>query len=413
MSDHSPSGHDGYGARKQNEGIYESMNTTRLNPQVIPTKAYRINGQIEGFYQQLVEQAADGIFSINLKGEILYANRAARELLKIPAKQMIGKHFMVFLTRESRQRAKRYFQKVKHGDVAIRDNLEIRDSAKRVKPIEFTASPVFREKKVVQFHVSVRDITERQQLEELARESAKMSAVQNFISGTTHEIHYPLQGLVKQIENLIKAYKKRDFEYIGYKEFMHIFETLENMRAQAQYCFDTTNRLINISKRKVGLRRNYSDVNKVVRSSIQSLKDGIIRTDGNIYTKLSPRLPPAAIGEIELGQVVIKVLTNALQALSQGGRVEIRTSYLKKNNLICIECLDDGIGITKDDLARVFDPFFTTKERGLEKSSGLGLAIAYSIVKSFQGSISIASNRKSGTRVKLLLPAYRKAAPKK
>ncbi|MCA9403609.1 MAG: PAS domain S-box protein, partial [Candidatus Omnitrophica bacterium] len=364
-------------------------------------------------YQQLVEQAADGIFTINLQGEILYANRAARDLLRLPAKQVLGKHFMIFLDRESRQRAKRYFSKVKLGDVAIRDNLHIRDSLKRVRPIEFTASPVAREKKVVQFLVSVRDISEREQLEAIARESAKMSAVQNFISGTTHEIHYPLEGLVKQIDKLIKLYKAREFEYIGYKEYVHIFETLENMRDQAQYCFDTTDRLINISKRKIGLGRNYSDVNKVVRESLLSVRDGIIRIDGTISTRLSPRLPPAAIGEIELGQVIIKVLTNSLQAVNKGGRVEVRTSYLKKSNQIRIECLDDGIGISRDDLARVFDPFFTTKERGIEKSSGLGLAIAYSIIKSFQGGISITSNRRSGTRVKLLLPIYNKPLGKK
>lgn len=389
------------------------MNVSRLNPQIIPTKSYRINGQIEGFYQQLVDQAADGIFTINLQGEVLYANRAARELLRLPAKDVLGKHFMVFLDRESRQRAKRYFNKVKDGDVAIRDNLKIRDALKRVRPIEFTASPVSRDKKVVQFLVSVRDISEREQLEAIARESAKMSAVQNFISGTTHEIHYPLEGLVKQINKLIKLYKDREFEYIGYKEFVHIFETLENMRDQAQYCFDTTDRLINISKRKIGLGRNYSDVNKVVRESLQAIRDGIIRIDGTIHTKLSPRLPPAAIGEIELGQVIIKVLTNSLQAVNNGGKVEVRTSHLKKSNQIRIECVDDGIGISRDDLAKVFDPFFTTKERGLEKSSGLGLAIAYSIIKSFQGSISITSNRKSGTRVKLLLPVYDRALGKK
>ena len=66
------------------------MNVSRLNPQIIPTKSYRINGKLEGFYQQLVEQAADGIFTINLQGEILYANRAARDLLKLPAKQVLA-----------------------------------------------------------------------------------------------------------------------------------------------------------------------------------------------------------------------------------------------------------------------------------------------------------------------------------
>ncbi len=344
------------------------------------------------------------MFTLDLNGRVLYANKAARELTGRPGKKIIGKYFMLFLDKPSRVKALKYIREVRKGVEVIRDELHIVNDSRKVIPIEFTMTPIHRKNAVAQLHVSVRNISRRRELEDIARESAKMSAIQHFISGTTHEIQYPLKGLMEQTERLIKTYRDRDFEYIGYKEFSQIFETLETMRDQAEYCYKTTERLLKISQEKAGLNKKTCDANRVIRESILTLKDNIMKADVTIQTRLAKTLPPAAIGEIELGQVMTKIITNAVQALTLVGRIEIRSSYSKRDHKIRIDCVDNGIGISKDDLSRVFDPFFTTKERGLEKSSGLGLAIVYSIIKSYHGTIAIKSNSTDGTRVTLMLP---------
>jgi len=111
--------------------------------------------------------------------------------------------------------------------------------------------------------------------------------------------------------------------------------------------------------------------------------------------------------------VMVKILTNALQALPGGGTIQLKTSMNKKEQRISVDCHDDGVGIAKDHLGRVFEPFYTTKQRGLEKSSGLGLAIVYSVIKSFQGDVIITSNLRTGTHVRILLPVYSKRIKKK
>lgn len=372
----------------------------------------KINGAIEGFYQQLIEQAADGIFTISLKGEILYANKAACDIVKLPSRKILGNHFVVFLDRRSRPKSKEYILQVKKGITPMRDELVIKDSNGKKKPIEFTASPIYQGKEVAQIHISIRDISRRKNLEEYARESLKSGAIQNFISGTTHEIQSPLKGLLVQTQNLIDKYKNRDFEYIGFKEFTEIFETLVHMRDQAKYCCDTTDRLINMSKGSMDHSQKSADVNKVVRDSVQSLKGSFVKSGVNVRLNLSPHLPPAAIGEVELGQVIVKIITNAIQSLTRDGHIEFKTVFQKKENRIRIDCIDDGIGIPKENLPKVFDPFFTTREKGEQQSAGLGLAIVHSIMKSYQGSIVLNSRPNQGTRVKLLLPVFRKTAKK-
>lgn len=388
------------------------MTPKPVHPPTVPASPIKINGNIEGFYRQLIEQAADGVFTISLKGNILYANKAASDIVKFHVRSIIGKHFMVFLDRKSRAKTREYIRQVKKGVNPMRDELIIKDSRGKSKPIEFTASPIYKGNEVVQIHISIRDISHRKELEDHARESAKAGAIQNFISGTTHEIQSPLKGLLSQTQGLIDKYKERDFEYIGFKEFTEIFETLVNMRDQAKYCCDTTDRLINVSQSKIGLRQSHSDVNKVLKDAVASMNGVIVKAGINVQLKLSGRLPPAMIGDVELGQVLTKVLANAIQATTRGGTIVLKTGYQPKDARIRVECVDNGIGISKENLPKVFEPFYTTKEKGHDKNSGLGLSIVHSIVKSFKGNITLSSHPNQGTRVKIILPVDRKALRK-
>ena len=353
---------------------------------------------------QLIEQAADGILTINLRGSILYANKAAARIVRRPFKKIIGKHFMGFLEKESRAKAKSYINQVVRRKIAVRDELHALDSKGKLVPIEFSASPIFEKTKIHQINIIIRDITDRKKVEYLEREAEKMKALQNFLSGTAGEIQYPLKGLLTKTDELIESIKHRDFEYIGYKEFVRIIETIEMMRDQIKYCVDTTDRLMSINRRRTKSKDQDSDVNKVVREALNSVKSPIESSRASIQTKFTSRLPKAAISSFELNQVLTKILTNAIQAITVEGSIHIRTSYLKTKKKICIFIKDDGAGIAKDDLSRVFDPFFSTKYRGLEKSSGLGLSIVQSILKASKGDIEIKSSLQKGTEVKILLP---------
>ncbi|MCK5259858.1 MAG: PAS domain S-box protein [Candidatus Omnitrophica bacterium] len=362
----------------------------------------------EDRYRLLSEQAAEGILMVNLKGIILYANRAVANIFKVSPGKAIGTHLESYMDKASVPKARECFKKVMSGVPSMCSDLNIKDKNGKIIPSEFMSSPVFIGKKVAQAHVIFRDMRQRKEMESLLRESEKMKALQNFVAGTTREIQQPLKGLMDRSQSLIDKYKDRHFEYIGYKEFNDIMKTLQTMNDQMRYCYDTTDRIVSLNRRRAKLEERHCSVNSVIRESVGMLKHSLEVSDITLKLRLSSRLPHVAIGPLDMGQVIDNVLTNAIQALpSGGGKIQITTKYQKALNFVRIDYRDDGVGIPKEVLDHVFEPFFTTKPRGLEKSSGLGLSIVYSIVKTHQGEITIKSDFRKGTFVTVLLPAHR------
>ena len=101
------------------------------------------------------------------------------------------------------------------------------------------------------------------------------------------------------------------------------------------------------------------------------------------------------------------MILNAAQSIDDKGKVAIATYALASDAVIVIE--DSGRGIPSDVLDRIFDPFFTTKEEG--KGVGLGLSIAYGIIRKHNGSISVESKLGQGTKFTVRLPLLSQAAP--
>lgn len=359
-------------------------------------------------YRLLSEQAADAILMLDPYGVILYANRAAGRMFGVPALKAVGTPFQNYIDRDCASTVDECFRRVRHGQLTTCDELNIVSPAGKMIPAECTASPICREGKVCQIHAVIRNISRRREMEFSIRESTKMKALQNFIAGTIKEIQHPLKGVVDHSHGLVEKYKDRYFEYIGYKEFKDIMQTLETMRDQVKYCFDTTNRLLDINRRRVKLKDICCDVNVIIRDVLESLKPSIEVSDIKFRLRLARGIPAAAIGSLELNQVMTNIITNAMQAVPRGGEIHLRTLYQKTQGRVCIECRDDGVGIPDDVLPRIFEPFFTTKPRGLEKSSGLGLAIVYSIIKEFCGDIVVKSKLRHGTLVQAFFPIYKK-----
>lgn len=359
-------------------------------------------------YRLMSEQATDGILMIDANGVIEYANPAASRMVKVDSSRVFGMHFKHFIDKQSLPKVQESFRAVMRGLPVVCDEFYIRDRKGRTFPAEFTATPIFKGGKVDRIHTVVRDISRRQELESLHRDAEKMKALQNFIAGTIQEIQHPLKGVLDHSHALVEKYKDRYFEYIGYKEFKDIMQTLGVMHDQVQSCFDTTNRVLDINRKKIKMNRTHCDANAVIREVVRRITQFSETAGVQCTLKLADQLPAVAIGALELNQVMTHVLTNAIQAMPRGGSVEVRTSCQKVDGKIRIECRDEGVGISTEDLPRVFEPFFTTKNRGLGKSPGLGLATAYSLTKSFQGEIVLKSKLRQGTLVKIVFPIYRK-----
>jgi signal transduction histidine kinase len=103
-----------------------------------------------------------------------------------------------------------------------------------------------------------------------------------------------------------------------------------------------------------------------------------------------------------LQQAFINIIWNAIEAMPRGGVLSVSTHFDPERSLVTIEISDTGVGIPEDDLERIFEPFFTTKSE--TKGVGLGLSVAYGIIRQHDGEIRVESTLGSGTRFALQLP---------
>jgi two-component system NtrC family sensor kinase len=226
------------------------------------------------------------------------------------------------------------------------------------------------------------------------------------ISGLAHELDSPLKSILARTQKLIKDYKDRDFEFISYKDFQVIISTLEQLERQLEHCSQTTSRMLYAGKRHARLEENNCQINEVIKNVLGDLSQQLRSARIKLVSRLDKQLPLATVGPVECHQIIHNVIMNAIQAMPGGGTIKLKTFLDKTHGNIGIDVTDEGVGITPDHLPKVFEPFFTTKERGIDKSSGLGLSIIYSIINAVGGSIHIKSSLRKGTTVQISLPVH-------
>ncbi|MCX8069036.1 MAG: ATP-binding protein [Thermodesulfovibrionales bacterium] len=216
----------------------------------------------------------------------------------------------------------------------------------------------------------------------------KLYALGEFSASLAHEIKNPLTS----IKMLIQTAKNKDYTFTD--KDISVIE-------------DEINRIDRIVKEFLAFARppknDFRLINlKTVLNEVITLMKPII-DKSNIYLildldSISSLFINAHHDSIK--QVFLNIFLNAIQAMPNGGNLEVKGHCDEDSRTITIEIIDTGIGISQENLTKVFDPFFTTKEEG----TGMGLAIAYNIVKKHNGYIEIDSSESVGTTVKITLP---------
>jgi signal transduction histidine kinase len=148
---------------------------------------------------------------------------------------------------------------------------------------------------------------------------------------------------------------------------------------------------------------------ELINDSLSLLEYRISLTKINVTKKFSKQDVYVKIDRNQFQQVLFNVLTNAIEALSKGGRIIVAISkkcqeeFFNNKPACLIEISDNGEGISRSNLLKLFKPFFTTKRK--KKGTGLGLAISQTIIKNYRGLLTVESEAKKGTKVTIILPA--------
>jgi signal transduction histidine kinase len=146
-----------------------------------------------------------------------------------------------------------------------------------------------------------------------------------------------------------------------------------------------------------------NDLNEIIADTLLMIEHQL-RTWSNIYvtTQLAEDLPPLHCERNSIAQVLINLLTNARDAMPQGGNVTIRTRYETESKRLVLEVTDTGPGIPEEVRPKIFDPFFTTKPVG--EGTGLGLSIVMGVVQAHGGEVRVDSEPGRGATFTVSLP---------
>ena len=145
-----------------------------------------------------------------------------------------------------------------------------------------------------------------------------------------------------------------------------------------------------------------TDVNSLIRQSLSLVENDLALKGVSLETDYISDGAIVYADSNQIQQVLLNLITNATDAMPDGGRLLITTRFLSDQDVIEIQLADDGCGMEQDVLNRAFETFFTTKERG--KGTGLGLAICQRIIEEHEGHIEIHSRPGQGTTVSIRLP---------
>src|SRR5436309_816402 len=325
-------------------------------------------------WETAFDALSEGIAVVDDEGRVRRSNRALADLLNTPLQNVVGTPLGEALLGKT-SALQELLAATRRGDrpaplVARSERLgrAVRVNAARIPGAATEQSIV----------VMVEDVTEQQALETQLVQSEKLAAVGQLVSGVAHELNNPLTSIAGLSEFLLEQ------KELGKKDRGH----LQVIPDQAERAGRIVRNLLTFA-RKGSAERVPVDLNDVIRRTLSLTAYDLKLKDITVTRELSGALPEVLGDRHGLQQVVLNLVTNAAQAVTENPRDRPREITVSTwfDGQVHLRLADSGPGIPEQVLQSVFTPFFTTKEPG--KGTGLGLSITYSIVESHGGHITI------------------------
>ena len=366
--------------------------------QFVESKNEKTRSKLEGvsseldtlrkFHFQVLQDLPLGVVSVSENNHILSWNNAMARLTGIDQKSIVGQPI---------DNIEQPWQKILTSFISNK-NFQIRE----LKAIINSDSYVLNLFKAVVSHdqkqrsgivILIEDHSQRYSLEEKLAHSERLASIGQLATGVAHEIGNPVTGIACLAQDLQSEPNNSIILQQGLDQILKQTNRIDNI-VRSLVNFSHTDRYHDHSADSLSLRDTIDQAIPLV--SLNHLSQSLTydnQCDGTIY------IPGYSQ---KLIQVFVNLLSNATDASSQGGKIEIQ-AFLNGQTVNTI-VRDYGKGIRKDHLAKIFDPFFTTKPIG--EGTGLGLSLTYNIIQEHGGSISV-SNKEEGCQFEVSLPRFK------
>ncbi|MFC1798958.1 sensor histidine kinase, partial [Thermodesulfobacteriota bacterium] len=257
------------------------------------------------------------------------------------------------------------------------------------------------EQKVAARTRSLKDaLIEKEKTQELLIRSESLAAIGQLVAGVAHEINNPLASVKSLIQSTIEDLNDLCRQVPIEKE---LIDDLRFADKELERAKEIVRSLLDLSRQT----QTYTETvnfNLVVTNALRILHNQYKTLPVMINKDLCDPLPEVQGNFANLGQVVINIIKNAIQAaIATSGSISLTTRYDENRQELIFECRDTGPGISDVIQDDIFKPFFTTKEVG--QGTGLGLYICHEIIKKHGGKITFTNNNKAGTTFTVSLPA--------
>jgi hypothetical protein len=350
----------------------------------------------------VLESASEGIILINTTGRITLVNTAAERMFGYQRSELLGEALEILLPERIRrghvEHRTGYFAEPRVRPMGIGLDLSGRRQDGTEFPVEISLSHVESTEGGVAI-AFITDITERKRIEaqlqhqrEVLYQNEKLTALGTMAAGIAHEMNNPLGIITTRIEVMLLDAEQQQLP-------PQVLEDLQVLHRASQRVARIAGSLRSVARHTPGDRVPL-DLNAIVEESLQLMQKPLAADNVQIVSCLDRALAPILGDATTLHQVLMNLLTNAREAMPEGGEVRIETGPADRPGWIRLLVADTGSGIPAEEVSKIFDPFFTTKRTG----TGLGLSVTYGIIQEHGGTVDVESRPGAGTTFTLSFP---------
>ena len=342
----------------------------------------------------IVETSDDAIVSKNLDGVITSWNRGAERMFGYSAGEVVGQPITIVIPEDRQSEECEILTRVRRGGRI--DHFETVRQRKdgSLIVVSLTVSPVKNaEGKIVGASKIARDITEQKRSQQQIATLAREATVGHLSASIAHEIRQPLASILANAEGALRWLEKAKIEEVR--------ESLRDIVSEAFRASDIITNLRAMFKHDVQ-EKTPVDINKLVLSVLALVVIDLQKHEIELQTQLDEQIPEILGNQVQLEQVILNLVMNAIEAMSSKETRVLRIkTKLSRSNMLHVSIEDTGTGIKPSDVARVFKPMFTTKAHGM----GMGLSICQSIIENHNGRIWVSPGANGGSIFQFELPA--------
>ncbi len=348
-------------------------------------------------YRLLIENQTDLVVKVDSEGHFLFVSPSYCEMFGKKEEELLGKKFMPLVHEDDRAITAEAMKNLYKPPYTcyVEQRAQTKGGWRWLAWAD--KSVLDQEGNIVAIVGVGRDITERKRMEQELLESReqmvrseKLAAIGQLAGGVGHELRNPL-GAIKNAVYYVRG--KVAKSELAQKE-PRVTEFLDIMDDE----INSSNKIISdlLGFSRVGKPSvSPTQIKKIVEDALLHLT---IPENIGVTKMLDTDLPQVEIDADQIQQVFINIITNAVQAMPEGGKLTMQAR--EKDEFLEIEIADTGCGIPEEAVDKIFDPLFTTRAKGI----GLGLAVCKAIIDRHQGSIDVKSQVEKGTTFTIRLP---------